>query len=108
MVQAHEATVGHNEDDGGEMWSKRGRSAAAGPGAEVWSSHRMSWLNSDPAGRKEREIGGTGEEPLDGAASDLDTRVCRREGPPWLPLGRVEREGVETAAPTMAGEWWRE
>jgi hypothetical protein len=23
----------------------------------------MSWSNSDPAGRKEREIGGTGEEP---------------------------------------------
>jgi hypothetical protein len=77
------------------LWRARGGS---------WSSHRMSW-SIRLGGEREREIGGTREEPLDGAVSDLGARVHPREGPPWLPLGRVEMEGV---APTMAGEWWRE
>jgi hypothetical protein len=72
----------------------------------------MSWSNSNLVGRREREqvserereIGGTREEPLDGATGDLSTHVHQREGPPWLSMGRVEREGVERAAPTMAGK----
>jgi hypothetical protein len=55
-----------------------------------WSSHRMSWSNLDLAGRRERDWG-TGEEPFDGAVRDLGECVRRREGPPWLPLGRVKR-----------------
>jgi hypothetical protein len=87
------------------MWSKQVCSTVAGSGRKLeLSSHVLV----DPTGRREREIGGTREEPLDGAVSDLGVRVHPREGPPWLPLGRVEREGVERVAPTMAGEWWRE
>jgi hypothetical protein len=37
----------------------------------------MSWLNLDPIRRREREIGDTGEEPLDGAVSNLGARVCQ-------------------------------
>jgi hypothetical protein len=65
----------------------------------------MSWSNLDLAGRRERDWG-TGEEPFDGAVRDLGECVRRREGPPWLSLGRVKRQGVERAAPTMVGEWW--
>jgi hypothetical protein len=74
-----------------------------GLGAEVGAL--IACLGRSDWEEREREIGGTREEPLDGAVSDLGARVHPREGPPWLPLGRVEMEGV---APTMAGEWWRE
>jgi hypothetical protein len=104
MVQAHEATVGHNEDDGGGDVVEAGAQCCGGPwgGSLELSSHVLVELRS---GWEERERDWGHRR---GAASDLDTRVCRRESPPWLPLGRVEREGVETAAPTMVGEWWRE
>jgi hypothetical protein len=63
------------------------------------SSHVLEELRS---GLEEREIetGGTEEEPLDRAVSNLGVCVHRREGPPWLPLGRVEMKGVERAAVT--------
>jgi hypothetical protein len=67
-----------------------GAQCHGGPRGGSWGSHRMSWSNSDPAGRRERERLGT---PDRSPSTDPRTHMHRREGPPWLPLGRLEREG---------------
>jgi hypothetical protein len=75
MAWAHEATAARSEDDGGgKMWLKRVRGAVLGPGVEVGALVRCIGQTQIRL-RGERDIGGTGEEPLDGAASDLGARV---------------------------------
>jgi hypothetical protein len=86
------------------MWSKRVRSATVGPGVEVGALIACLDQTQTRLGGERERLGTPDRSP----STDPRTHMHRREGPPWLPLGRLEREGVGIAAPTMAGEWWRE